>query len=52
MYCLKCRRVTETENINIAISKNCWTNEARSMHHMLKTNTHFVKKKSCWWKVS
>ena len=46
MYCLKCRRVTETENINIAISKNCWTNEARSMHHMLKTNTQFVKKRA------
>ena len=22
MYCVKCRRVTETENISIAISKN------------------------------
>ena len=23
MYCLKCRRVTETENITTALSKNC-----------------------------
>ena len=30
MYCLKCRRVTETENITNATSKN----EVSSMHHM------------------
>ena len=39
MYCLKCRRVTETENIATAPSKNdrLKTKEACSMHHMLKT---------------
>ena len=45
MYCLKCRRVTETENIATAMSRNGRLNEAWSMYHMRqKTKTQFVKK--------
>ena len=40
MYCLKCRRVTETENVTTATSKN-----GRLMHHLRKTKTQFRKKK-------
>ena len=44
MYCLKCRRVRETENIATATPKKGQSNEAWSMHHMRKTKTQFVKK--------
>ena len=43
MRCLKCRRVTETENITTT-SKKWWTYEAWSMHHMPKTKTQFIKR--------
>ena len=43
MYCLRCRCVTETENITITTSKNWRTNEAWSIRHMQKTKTQFIK---------
>ena len=44
MYCLKCRRVTETENITTAASKN--GNQMRRDQCITcgKTKTQFVKK--------
>ena len=42
MYYLKCRRVTETENITTATSKN--GRLMRPMHHMWKTTTQFIKR--------
>ena len=44
MYCLKCRRVTETDNITTATYKKWQTNEAWSMRHMRKTKTQFIKR--------
>ena len=45
MYCLKCRRVTETENITTATSKN--RRLMRRVQFIIcgKTKTQFVKKK-------
>ena len=37
MYCVKCRRVTETKNITIATSRNGRLSEARSMHRKRET---------------
>ena len=50
MYCLKCRRVTETENIANTMSKK--TNEAWECVISGKTKCQFVKKRNCWWKLS
>ena len=51
MYCVKCRRVTETENMSIAMSKN-----GRLMRRgqcitcgELRVN---LLKRSCWWNFS
>ena len=46
MYCVKCRRVTETENITTAVSKN-----GRLMRHGQcitcgNTKTQFVKNRA------
>ena len=45
MHCVKCRRVTETENINIATSKNGRLMRRGQCFTCGKTNTQFVKKK-------
>ena len=37
MYCIKCRRVTETENVTTATSKKWQTNEAWSICGKTKT---------------
>ena len=44
MYCLKCRRVTETENITIATSKNGRLMRRDQCIACGKTKTQFVKK--------
>ena len=44
MYCLKCRRVTETENISIATSKNGRLMRYEQCFTCGKTKTQFVKK--------
>ena len=49
MYCLKCRRVTETENITTVTSK-----DGRLMVNALpveKLRLNLLKK-NCWWKFS
>ena len=42
MYCLKCRRVTETKNITAATSKNCRLMR-RGQCIIWKTKTQFIK---------
>ena len=44
MYCLKCRRVTETENITTAMSKTCRLMRRGQCITCGKTKTQFVKK--------
>ena len=44
MYCLKCRRVTETENITIATSKNCRLMRSGQCITCGKNKTQFVKR--------
>ena len=44
MYCVKCRRVTETENISIATSKNGRLMRRGQCITCGKTKTQFVKK--------
>ena len=44
MYCLKCRRVTETENITTATSKNCKLMRHGQCITCGKIKTQFVKK--------
>ena len=44
MYCLKCRRVTETENITIATSKNGRLMRRGQCITCGKTKTQFVNK--------
>ena len=44
MYCLKCRRVTETENITTATSKNGRLMRRGQCIKCGKTKTQFVKK--------
>ena len=44
MYCLKCRRVTETEKITTATSKNGGLMRRSHASHTGKTRTQFVKK--------
>ena len=44
MYCLKCRRVTETENITTAKSKNGRPMRRGQCITCGKTETQFVKK--------
>ena len=53
MCCLKCRRVTETENIATAMSKNGRLIRRGQCITCRKTKTQFVlKKRRCWWKFS
>ena len=44
MYCLKCRRVTETENITIATSKNSRLMRRGQYITCSKTKAQFVQK--------
>ena len=44
MYCLKCRRVAETENITAAMSKNGRLMRCDQCITYGKTKTQFVKK--------
>ena len=44
MYCLKCRRVTETQNITTATSKNSRLMRRGQCVTCGKTKTQFVKK--------
>ena len=44
MYCLKCRRVTETENIATATSKNGRLMRRGQCITCRKTNTQFIKR--------
>ena len=44
MYCLKCRRVTETENIATATSRNGRLMRRGQCITCVKTRTQFVKK--------
>ena len=44
MYCLKCRRVTETENIAIAMSRNSRLMRRGQCITCGKTKIQFVKK--------
>ena len=46
MYCLKCRRVTETENFTTATSKNGKLMRRGQCITCGKTNTQFVKEDS------
>ena len=50
MYCLKCRPITETENITTATSKNDSLMRRGQCIICEKTKTQFVKKRICWWK--
>ena len=43
MYCLKCRRVTETKNITTATSKNCRLMRRGQCIICSETKTQFVK---------
>ena len=43
MYCLKCRRVTETENITTAASKNGRLMRRGQCITCVKTKTQFIK---------
>ena len=43
MYCLKCRRVTETEYITTATSKNCRLMRRGQCITCEKTKTQFIK---------
>ena len=43
MYCLKCRRVTETENITTATSKNGRLMRRRQCITCGKTKSQFIK---------
>ena len=43
MYCLKCRRITETENIATATSRNRRLMRRRQCITCGKTNTQFIK---------
>ena len=44
MYCLKCRRVTETKNITTATSKNDGLMRRGPCITCEKTKTQFIKK--------
>ena len=44
MYCLKCRRVPETENINTALSKNGRLMRGGQWITCGKTKTQFIKR--------
>ena len=44
MYCVKCRNVTETENITIATSENGRLMRREQCFTSGKTKTQFVKK--------
>ena len=52
MYCLKCRRETESENITIATTKNGRLMKLGQCMTCRKSKTQFVKKRSCCWKFS
>ena len=51
MYCLKCRRLTETEYITIATSKNGRLMRRGQCITCEKTKIQFVKS-GWWWKIS
>ena len=44
MYCLKCRRVTETENITTATSQNGRLMRCGQCITCAKTSTQFIKR--------
>ena len=44
MYCLKCRRVTETDNITTATSKNGKLMRRGQCNTCRKTKTQFIKR--------
>ena len=44
MYCLKCLRVTQTENITTATSKNCKLMRRSQYITCWKANTQFTKR--------
>ena len=44
MYCLKCRRITETENVTTATSENGRLMRRGQYRTCGKTRTQFVKK--------
>ena len=44
MFCAKCRRVTETEDMSIATSKNGRLMRRGQCITSGKTKTHFIKK--------
>ena len=45
MYCVKCRRVSETKNVTIAMSKNCRLMRRGQCITCGKTKTQVVKKR-------
>ena len=45
MYCVKCRRVTATENVTTATLKNCRLMRSGQGIKCGKTKTQFVRKK-------
>ena len=50
MYCLKYRRVTETENITTATFKNGRLMRRGQCITCGKVRLNLLKKRSCWWK--
>ena len=46
MYCLKCRRITETENITTAVSKNSRLMRRGQCVACGKSKTQFIKKET------
>ena len=48
MYCLKCRRVTETENITIAKSKNGRLMRRGQWITCGKLRLNLLKRSCCW----
>ena len=52
MYCLTCRRVTETEKITTAPSKNGRLMRRCQCITCGKLRLNLFTKRSCWWKFS
>ena len=52
MYCLKCRRVTETEKITTSTSKYGRLMRRDQCITCAKSKTQFKKRGSCCWKFS
>ena len=48
MYCLKCRRITETENITTAVSKNSRLMRRGQCVACGKIKTQFIKMETAW----